>query len=322
MIREVIKIPVYISVELLEEIVNYQKTHHITLVSQTIVIVLCKFFNTSVSCLITSASDEHIKEEKTQIYCLDLVTCQGSEEVPVAQRNKADIEELGNSQHSDQTDPSKKQESSDCQINNKTLHDVDTNPTSSEAIENPEQLDSNNSVELETQSTSTKISVAELVSGISGAMLSRRLQTNPTTLRKYLIEHNQLEWATQRDPDGLGWLYEPLLQRFYPMQINSDRSISRLIAAAPPAQEFKEVLTAVVSTNDLVINQGSRRSRRLAQSGGLRQVELARLTGIPTNTLQRWKQAPDCAERIEQRTGGCFVYGFSKHDSLFYPCTE
>ena len=181
MINEVVKIPVYISVELLEELVKYKRTHNITLVSQTIVVVLCKFFDTSVTCLPTSSSDEQIKEEATQIYCIDLVTCQGFEEVPIAQKTKADIEELGYSQHSSQTDKSKKQESSSCQVKNEK--DVDSNPAPSRHLQHPEQLASKRSIEIEAQPTSTKISVAELVSGVSGAMLSRRLQTNPTTLR-------------------------------------------------------------------------------------------------------------------------------------------
>ncbi|MBW4473552.1 MAG: hypothetical protein KME45_24725 [Stenomitos rutilans HA7619-LM2] len=155
--------------------------------------------------------------------------------------------------------------------------------------------------------------------GLVTRQLVERLQTNPTTLKKYLRELKQPQWAVERDPEGFGWVYNPPLQCYYPLRLESD--------AHPP---LKSVLTVAADIEALC---EPLRSRPLEQphasdlveqqtevgTGGLSQSALSRLTGIPITTLQQWKQLPDCAERMRCRTEGRYCYWYARQTKRFYP---
>ncbi len=72
------------------------------------------------------------------------------------------------------------------------------------------------------EDTCDQLDWIDLEQGISGSILAKRLGTNPSTLRKYLREQKQIQWAAERDPDKLGWIYDPLLQRYYLTQVDCD----------------------------------------------------------------------------------------------------
>lgn len=317
MISEIVKIQAYISVDLLEELIRYRTTHNVNSVSQTVVVILCHFFDVPIPCLPLSLLDGQVREEKAYSYCIELLTCRHSKEATTVQEGNTEVEELNPNQYPWQVDKSKNQETSVCHP--KSENDVGFDSASLKG-QNLQKTDSEDSTRINTQLSSTEILVAELTSGLSSAMLVKRLRTNPTTLRKYLRDLKQVEWAVQRDPDGLGWIYDPLLQRYYPTQGNSDKRISHLATDPISTQGIKATPIVVPPTDTSGPNQSLQCDKNLDHSKGLRQVDLARLTGIPTNTLQRWKQSPNCAERIEERTRGCFAYRFSKQENLFYLC--
>ena len=62
--------------------------------------------------------------------------------------------------------------------------------------------------------------------GLVTNQLVARLQTNPTTLKKYLRDLRQVQWAVHRDPDGLGWIYDSPLQCYYPLRVESIDDVS------------------------------------------------------------------------------------------------
>ena len=146
-----------------------------------------------------------------------------------------------------------------------------------------------------------------------------RLQTNPATLKKYLRDFKQRQWAVPRDPDGLAWTYDPLLERYYPVPTNAtdqtSTSISTPDAADPPGSCERPSTQNSHCEPDL---DAAHREQH-EWKGGLTQSQLSRLTAIPNNTLQRWKHLPDCSEQIRCRTEGTFVYGYSEQNRRFYP---
>ncbi len=155
--------------------------------------------------------------------------------------------------------------------------------------------------------------------GLVTRQLVERLQTNPTTLKKYLRELKQLQWAVQRDPEGFGWVYNPPLQCYSPLRLESDAHppLKAVLTTAADSEALSEPLRhhhlEQPHDRDLVEHQPA------VGTGGLSQSALSRLTGIPITTLQQWKQQPDCAERIRCRTEGQFCYGYSRRNQRFYP---
>ena len=158
--------------------------------------------------------------------------------------------------------------------------------------------------------------------GLVTNQLVARLQTNPTTLKKYLRDLRQVQWAVHRDPDGLGWVYDSPLQCYYPLRVESTDDVSPQGLPTPlvdaesqpePSQGHEVALQDKLDA----IEYGY-----LIGQGGLYQSDLARLTGIPVNTLQRWKQLPDCAERIRGRTEERYCYGYARQTKRFYPLTS
>lgn len=149
--------------------------------------------------------------------------------------------------------------------------------------------------------------------------LVERLQTNPTTLKKYLRDLKQIQWAVQRDPEGLGWFYHAPLQCYYPLRVESggDFSTQDLL----PSTVDVVALPEFKPRHDVKHKQAldSVKHGQLFGRGGLYQSDLARLTGIPINTLQRWKHLPDCAERMRCRTEGQYCYWYAKQTKRFYP---
>lgn len=155
--------------------------------------------------------------------------------------------------------------------------------------------------------------------GLTTNQLVARLKTNPNTLKKYLRDLKQIQWAAQRDPEGLGWTYHSPLQCYYPLQVKLDSDLSSQNLSIPKIEV--EVRTDAKQQDDVVHKDGldSLKHRQLIGKGGLYQADLTRLTGIPINTLQRWKHLPDCTDRIYCRTEGRHCYWYSKQTKRFYP---
>jgi hypothetical protein len=155
--------------------------------------------------------------------------------------------------------------------------------------------------------------------GLVTNQLVARLQTNPTTLKKYLRDLRQVQWSVHRDPDGLGWVYDSPLQCYYPLRVESTEDVSTQDLPAPLVDA--ESRTEPSQRHDVALQDklDAIESGDLIGQGGLYQSDLARLTGIPINTLQRWKQLPDCAERIRGRTEGRYCYGYARQTKRFYP---
>lgn len=155
--------------------------------------------------------------------------------------------------------------------------------------------------------------------GLVTNQLVARLQTNPTTLKKYLRDLGQVQWSVQRDPDGLGWVYDSPLQCYYPLRVEptDDGSPQGLPTPLVDAESRPELS----QRHDVALQDklDAIEYDHLMGPGGLYQSDLARLTGIPINTLQRWKQLPDCAERIRCRTEGRYCYGYARQTKRFYP---
>ncbi|MGV0027308.1 hypothetical protein [Phormidesmis priestleyi] len=167
--------------------------------------------------------------------------------------------------------------------------------------------------------TQTAISSENWVSGMVTNDLVARLKTNPTTLKKYLRELKQIQWAIQRDPDGLGWIYDPLLERYYPVRMGAAHNASTVVSI-PSDVDVTKLLEAHSTQNiSFIPKLNSVGSELLECRGGLTQSQLSRLTNIPTNTLQRWKDLPDCLERIRCRTEGTFAYAYFQQNRRFYP---
>jgi len=126
--------------------------------------------------------------------------------------------------------------------------------------------------------------------GLVTNQLVARLQTNPTTLKKYLRDLKQVQWAVHRDPDGLGWVYDSPLQCYYPLRVESTDDVSpqglpTLLVNAESGPEPSQRHEVALQDKPDAIEYGY-----LSGQGGLYQSDFARLTGIPVNTLQRWKQ--------------------------------
>ncbi len=160
---------------------------------------------------------------------------------------------------------------------------------------------------------------ADWTRGLVTKHLVERLQTNPTTLKKYLRDLKQSQWAVQRDPEGFGWVYEPLLQCYYPKRMESDEP-----GPSPerPTVAIKvEALPVPTCSNDIEPKRESTsvKPQQYVGTGGLYQSALSRLTGIPITTLQQWKQRPDCAERMRCRTEGRYCYWYARQTKRFYP---
>ena len=155
--------------------------------------------------------------------------------------------------------------------------------------------------------------------GLVTNQLVARLQTNPTTLKKYLRDLRQVQWAVHRDPDGLGWVYDSPLQCYYPLRVESTEDVFPQGLPAPLVDAESQPEPSPRHDVALQDKLDAIEFDDLMGQGGLYQSDLARLTGIPVNTLQRWKQLLDCAERIRGRTEGRYCYGYARQTKRFYP---
>ncbi|XHX79449.1 MAG: hypothetical protein RBJ76_05820 [Stenomitos frigidus ULC029] len=160
---------------------------------------------------------------------------------------------------------------------------------------------------------------ADWTRGLVTKHLVERLQTNPTTLKKYLRDLKQIQWAVQRDPEGFGWIYDPLLQCYYPRRMEPDGYGANTVR--PTAAVQGEALPAPTRSNPIEPKRESAsvKPQQYVGTGGLYQSALSRLTGIPITTLQQWKQLPDCAERMRCRTEGRYCYWYARQTKRFYP---
>lgn len=165
----------------------------------------------------------------------------------------------------------------------------------------------------------SKTTLAEAwTEGLTTNDLVARLQTNPSTLKKYLRDLNQVRWAVQRDPNGLGWVYDPLLERYYPVEASAADEAFTKVSASSDSDVPEQIQS---STSDISHTPKFNLVdyEQLEYKGGLTQSQISRLTNIPINTLQRWKQLPDCSERIRCRTEGAFAYSYFEQHRCFYP---
>ena len=166
--------------------------------------------------------------------------------------------------------------------------------------------------------TSVELAPEDWTKGITTRRLVARLQTNPATLKKYLRDFKQRQWAVPRDPDGLAWTYDPLLEHYYPVPTNVANQASTSIST-PNATDPPESCERPSTQNSHCEPEMDAAHREQYEwKGGLTQSQLSRLTAIPNNTLQRWKHLPDCSEQIRCRTEGTFVYGYSEQNRRFY----
>jgi len=249
MTTELVKIQSYISGSLANKLSKYKKVHSFGSISETIAAILTDFFKHSIekSNEVCAQQSLKIRVEQLESMLVDLVGrielleyknqfCESpdvtsdcsnnslyfpvnlntaslldSQSISPGGENKEDnpATSITNSGEVDQTSPSV--ESAVSPFNDKL---------SSEAIsDSPGE----NQVDI-----SLRAVTAEMLKGISAITLVKRLNTSPATLRKYLRDSSQIKWAVERDPQQLGWIYEPLLQRYYPVQVNADGSTRAL----------------------------------------------------------------------------------------------
>lgn len=165
---------------------------------------------------------------------------------------------------------------------------------------------------------SAELASEDWTKGITTNRLVARLQTNPATLKKYLRDLKQKEWAVQRDPNGLGWTYDPLLERYYPVPMKVAAHASTGIMPTFEAERPAWLERQATQNGNCEPEPDAAPCKGHECKGGLTQSQLARLTAIPNNTLQRWKYLPDCAERIRCRTEGTYAYWYSEPNRRFY----
>lgn len=182
--------------------------------------------------------------------------------------------------------------------------------TTSNPSHSPQPLHSSQATDLIQSSRS--LSPLDWKRGLTTGELAVRLKTNPSTLKKYLRDLKQIQWAVDRDPEEIGWVYDPLLLCYYPIRADAQAQLpqSESPVEKPSEQQLSQesLLAPTPASLDL--------------QGGLTQSQLSRLINIPINTLQRWKELPDCAKRIRCRTEGRFSYCYLEQNRRFYPITD
>ena len=314
----------YLPQIVLDKLVEYRQIHKLQSTSQAIVVALAEFFSIEVLQLnLISSSNKCIADRVGQ---LEIVVNQLVKQLAALEQENSSLSQLVDySTTNPQVEPLRPLER--VQL---------TEPVSASLlpVEGDSHSDSHSDLLCPTATSSqsqpslyiehleqiqTTIASENWVDGINTNDLVARLKTNPTTLKKYLRELKQIQWAVKRDPDGLGWIYDSLLERYYPVQINAADNASTGIFT-PSDINVPELLRtySTLGTNS-VPHLNLIGSERLECKGGLTQSQLSRLTGIPINTLQRWKHLTDCSERIRRRTEGAFAYSYSKQNRQFYP---
>lgn len=322
------KIQDYISQAILHKLIEYQQAHHLDSIPQSIATALAEFFNLSSSQpYLEPAGEELIQRiehlETTVVHLLqrlEYVESSASLSTSVinhtVERGFADPFAVPTVKYSDEYSLAEDRKTSSnspdpkelCgHIHGQIMDDLDH----VNVVVDSDLLD-----ELPQD---TQISVLDLSRGISSSMLAKRLETNLATLRKYLRDQKRIDWAALRDPDGLGWTYDALLHRYYPVPINTDSKASFSESIVPSQTHSsgcpQKLLAEETANRDVQDGNGM----PVSYETGLSQSQLSKLTGIPTNTLQRWKQLPDCADRIQKRTQGKFSYWYSRQYELFCP---
>lgn len=337
MTTDLAKIQGYVPQVVLDKLVEYQRSHSLNSISQSIATALAEFFGLNLNPLHLEPDDRGLLQRIQQ---LETAVASIAERLnDLEQGGLPAIQAIGDTPGRELVNSSAVVEMhrpNGCVLaieNSKTANDSSEESKNGQQNSNPreqtviglnhkEQIaDDDSYSESPQEKQLEEVSEIELSRGISSSMLAKRLETNATTLRKYLREQKQIRWAALRDPDGWGWDYEPLLQRYYPVLVDSiDHSIpsSTIIPLSTHSSHTGSQETSIKTVSSHELQEDN---LLICYDGGLSQAQLSKLTGISTNTLQRWKQLPDCTERIRQRTQEKFIYWYSQQYKLFYPAT-
>lgn len=241
MTTELIKIQSYISVALANKLIEYKNKHRLKSNSETISAILYNFFG----CLSDASNDMPTQQTlESRVEYLEDTILSLNNRIELLEREKEACEFLTEVDH--------------CKVLAEALPDsskiypsisVSTVPKEQNEKNYPSALSNNLDKEQPLALSIGKLSfellddslgdslgekqseaaletfTAEMLKGISASALVQRLKTSSATLRKYLRDSSQIRWAVERDPNQLGWIYEPLLQRYYPVQVNADGSV-------------------------------------------------------------------------------------------------
>jgi DNA-binding transcriptional regulator YiaG len=315
------KIQSYVPQVVVDKLAEYRQTRQLQSISQAIAAALSEFFGTEIiysnSTLSTTTISERVEllEAKVNqlIKQLPAVEQKHSSASPPLYCSATDLsveplQPLKRTYLTKNLSTNLLLEEEDCHHQEADLPQIN-NPNSRSPISL--KLDHPNQ-------TQTEISSEDWIRGIVTNVLVARLKTNRSTLKKYLRDLNQIQWAVERDPDGLGWIYDPLLECYYPVQMSTANDVST-VSTSSDANAPKLLETCPTQNVSFGPDLGSVSCKILECKGGLTQSQLSRLTGISVNTLQRWKELPDCLERIRCRTEGAFAYFYSLQNRRFYP---
>lgn len=331
MTTDLAKIQSYVPRAILDQLIWYQQSHNLNSVSQSIATVLAEFFNLDFNQSYSKPAAERLIQRVEQleatVACLvKRLECieQGSTTpvvAPVIDQEIAAPFTVSSINHLDSyflTEGGNISNYSPACFNSEVNHHHSHEQPPSNLNSMDWVVDSDSLGELP-QDTRLEIPAIDLSKGISSSMLAKRLETNLATLRKYLRDQKQIQWAALRDPEGLSWTYDSLLHRYYPVPINSEQNpdLSSSILRSPihSSNCSQELFVQETEKSDVE----NKSEMVVHPETGLSQAQLSKLTGIPTNTLQRWKQLSDCAQRIQKRTEGKFLYWYCQQYELFYP---
>lgn len=318
MATELAKIQSYVPQIVLDKLGEYRQIHNLQSTSQAIAVALTEFFNIEIirpNLISTDNSTiyHRIEQVETSVNCL-------MQRLSVLEQNYAVLLQLAECaakpliEPLQSLEPTSSASSTEC-VEEKNIFlgnsNIDTAQQEDISFRSraSSSLDSSNN-------ESTTLASEEWKTGVTTNALVARLKTNPTTLKKYLRDLKQVQWAAQRDPQHIGWIYDPLLERYFPVQF-SLRTI--FVETSEPSNSDKKEHQRQNHTNEAEKLESTQESKiQLRQKGGLSQSQLSRLTGISANTLQRWKHLSECSELIRCRTDGEFVYWYSKQNKRFY----
>jgi hypothetical protein len=320
MATELAKIQSYVPQIVLDKLGEYRQIHKLQSISQAIAIALSEFFGIEVTRLDSISTNNlticyRIDQLEASVNCLvQQLTTLEQKYAAVLQATDCNskkllIEPLQSLEVNSLTSSLQDLEKIKNPLNNfdiDTAYTQNTNPRSQDSL---------------TPNYSTRelaiLSPEEWATGLTTNTLVARLKTNPSTLKKYLRDLKQVQWAVERDPQQLGWTYDSSLQRYYPVQVDLIQNAPQTTASSVLETGEQQQSNINGETKKLICMLEN--NTQPQHKAGLSQSQLSRLTGISTNTLQRWKQLPECAELIKCRTEGVFSYWYSPQYKLFYP---
>ncbi|HEY9620677.1 MAG TPA: helix-turn-helix transcriptional regulator [Crinalium sp.] len=319
MAAELTKIQSYVPQILLDKLIEYQQTHKLQSTSQAIAAALSEFFGIefirSSSISTNNPTIFHrVEQVETSVNCLvQRVSALEQNYVVLSQLIECDAVKLS-TEALQLLEPGSSTSSTLVQEKNISLSSLDID-TAHQG--NTSSLSQNSATSNYLDREPVILSPEEWATGLTTNTLVARLKTNPSTLKKYLRDLKQVQWAVERDPQQLGWTYDSSLQRYYPVQVDLIQNAPQTPASSVLETGEQQQSNINGETKKLICMLEN--NTQPQHKAGLSQSQLSRLTGISTNTLQRWKQLPECAELIRCRTEGMFSYWYSSQYKLFYP---